>query len=77
MRIPTLLVITLLCVSTTYSQPKPVVQDKGNFGLHVMGDTIRQYKYLEQENQLLLVGWKSFQLLESMPSRDHTFFTSM
>ena len=64
MRFPTLLLLIVLCVSTTYYQPKPVVQDKGIFGLHVFGDTIRQHKYLEQKNQLLLVGWKSFQLLD-------------
>ena len=64
MRFPTLLLLTLLCFSTTFSQPKPIVQDKGTFGLHVMDDKIRQHKYLEQENQLLLVGWKSFQLLD-------------
>ena len=64
MRFPTLLLLTLLCFSTTSAQPKPVVQDKGNFGLHLMGDSIRQHKYLEQENQLLLVGWKSYQLLD-------------
>ena len=64
MRFPTLLLLLLVCFSTTYSQPKPVVQDKGNFGLHVFDDAIRQHKYLEQENQLLLVGWKSYQLLD-------------
>lgn len=64
MKFPTLLLLTLLCVSTTYSQPKPVVQEKANFGLHVFDDAIRQHKYLEQENQLMLVGWKSYQLLD-------------
>ena len=64
MRFPTLLLLLLVCFSTTYSQPKPIVQEKGYFGLHVMDDAIRQHKYLEQENQLLLVGWKSYQLLD-------------
>ena len=64
MRLSMLVFLTLLCFSTTYSQPKPVVQDKGIFGLHVFDDAIRQHKYLEQENLLLLVGWKSYQVLD-------------
>ena len=64
MRFPTLLLLILVCFSTTYSQSKPVVQEKANFGLHVFDDAIRQHTYLEQENQLLLVGWKSYQLLD-------------
>jgi WD40 repeat protein len=64
MKFPTLLLLTLLCFSTTYPQSSPVVQAKGNFGLHVMNDKIRQHKYLEEENQLLLVGWNSYQLLD-------------
>ena len=64
MRFPTLLLLTLVSFSTTFSQPKAIVRDKGTFGLHVMADSIRQHKYLEEENQLLLVGWKSYQVLD-------------
>ena len=65
MKLPTLLLLILLSFSTTYSQPpKAIVREKGTFGLHVMADSIRQHKYLEEENLLLLVGWKSYQLLD-------------
>jgi WD40 repeat protein len=64
MRLPIPAALILLCVSTTLSQPKPVVQDKGNFGLHVVSDHIYQYQYLERENQLLLIGWSNLQLLD-------------
>lgn len=47
-----------------FAQPREVVQDKGNFGLHIVNDSIIQHKYLERENQLLVVGWRNFQLLD-------------
>jgi WD40 repeat protein len=43
---------------------KPVVQDKGNFGLHLVNDYINQHQYLERQNQLLLIGSKNLQLLD-------------
>jgi hypothetical protein len=58
MRLPILAALVFLCVSTILSQPKPVVQDKGNFGLHVVNDYINQHQYLERQNQLLLIGSK-------------------
>lgn len=64
MRLPTLAALVLICFSTSLSQPKPVVRDKGNFGLHVVNDSISQHKYLEQQNQLLLIGSKHLQLLD-------------
>ena len=64
MRFPIPVALVLLCISTALSQPKPVVQDRGNFGLFVVDDSISQYQYLEQQNQLLLVGWKHLQLLD-------------
>src|SRR5690349_17705961 len=64
MRLPILAALVLLCFSTTPSQPKPVVQDKGNFGLHIVNDSIRWHQYLERENQLLLIGYKNLQLLD-------------
>ena len=64
MRLPILVALVFLCVSITLSQPKPVVQDKGNFGLHVVNDYINQHQYLERQNQLLLIGSKNLQLLD-------------
>jgi hypothetical protein len=55
MRFPIVVLLVLLCLSTTLSQPKPIVEDRGNFGLHVVDDWIRRHKYLEQKNQLLLI----------------------
>ena len=64
MRLPILAALALLCFSTAFSQSKPVVQDKGNFGLHVVNDHINQHQYLERQNQLLLIGSKNLQLLD-------------
>lgn len=64
MRLPIVLALTLLCSAGVLAQPRPVVEDKGNFGLHVVDDAIMQYKYLERENQLLLIGYKHLQLLD-------------
>jgi dipeptidyl aminopeptidase/acylaminoacyl peptidase len=64
MRFPIAAFLILLCFSTTFSQLKPVVEDKGNFGLHVVNDRIRNHKYLERENQLLVIGHENLQLLD-------------
>jgi WD40 repeat protein len=64
MRLPLPVALILLCFSITLSQTKPVVQDKGNFGLFTVNDSIRWHKYLEQENQLLLIGSEHLQLLD-------------
>lgn len=64
MRFPILALLTLISFSTISAQPREVVQDKGNFGLHVVNDSIHQYKYLERENQLLLIGWENVQLID-------------
>jgi hypothetical protein len=50
MRLPIRAALFLLCFSTAFSQSKPVVQDKGNFGLHVVNDYINQHQYLERQN---------------------------
>jgi len=47
-----------------FSAVHSIVEDKRNFGLHVVDDLIIQYKYLERENQLLVVGYKNLQLLD-------------
>ena len=64
MKFPIVAFLILLCFSTTFSQLKPVVDDKGNFGLDVVNDRIRQHKYLERENQLLVIGHQNLQLLD-------------
>ncbi len=64
MRLPIAVALVLICFPTTFSQSQSIVQDKGNFGLFVVGDSIWQHKYLERENQLLLIGSKNLQLLD-------------
>src|SRR5262245_47740469 len=56
--------ILLFCSVVSLSQTKPIVEDKGNFGLHVVNDSIIWHKYLEEQNQLLLIGRKNIQLLD-------------
>jgi WD40 repeat protein len=82
MRFPIVVLLVLLWFSTPLSQPKPIVEDRGNFGLHVVDDWIRRHKYIEQKNQLLLIGHQHLQLLDltnfrvietraiNLPSRD-------
>lgn len=60
-RLPLVILPILLCFATGFSQ---IVADRGNFGLHTFDDSILQYKYLERENQLMIVGWKNIQLLD-------------
>lgn len=60
-RLPLVILPILLCFATGFSQ---IVADRGNFGLHTFDDSILQYKYLERENQLVIVGWKNIQLLD-------------
>lgn len=65
MRLPFLGWLIFLCfATTTLAQTKPIVEDKGNFGLHVVNDQVVLHKYLERENQLLLIGFKNVQLLD-------------
>jgi len=64
MRFPIVVLLVLLCFSTTLSQSKPIVEDRGNFGLHVVDDWIRRHKYLEEKNQLLIIGNQHLQLLD-------------
>jgi WD40 repeat protein len=64
MRLPIVVLLILLWFATTFSQAKPIVEDKGNFGLHVVNDAILRHQYLERENQLLLIGYKNLQLLD-------------
>ena len=64
MRLPIVVLLTLLCFSITLSQSKPIVEDRGNFGLFDVNDSIRRHKYLEDKNQLLLIGNRYLQLLD-------------
>jgi len=64
MRFPIVVLLVLLCFSNTLSQSKPIVEDRGNFGLHVVDDWIRRHKYLEEKNQLLIIGNQHLQLLD-------------
>jgi WD40 repeat protein len=64
MKFPIAILLVLLCFPTAFSQTKPVVEDKGNFGLYAVHDSILLHKYLERENRLMLVGRKNLQLLD-------------
>lgn len=64
MRLPIVVLLILLCFSTTLSQYKPIVEDRGNFGLYDVNDSIRRHKYLWEKNQLLLIGNQHLQLLD-------------
>src|SRR5215813_15066826 len=64
MRLITILILGSLLCCHAFSQSKPIVQDQGNFGLHVVNDSIIRHKYLEDKNELLLIGWKNIQLID-------------
>jgi WD40 repeat protein len=59
-----LLLLCLLCSPAALSQTKPVLQHKGDFGFLAQDEHISWHKYLERENQLLLVSEKNLQLLD-------------
>jgi WD40 repeat protein len=64
MKVSTLVLLLIQLSSVAFSQSKPVVEDKGNFGLHVVNDSIVWHKYLEEKNELLLIGRQNIQLLD-------------
>jgi WD40 repeat protein len=64
MKISTLVLLLLMFSSLAFSQSLPIVEDKGNFGLHIVNDSIIWHKYLAEKNQLLLIGRKNIQLLD-------------
>jgi WD40 repeat protein len=64
MKLSLILLILLLCPSPVFLQPKAIVEDKGNFGLHVVDDSIIWHKYLEEKNELLLIGRRNIELLD-------------
>jgi len=63
-RLSALVLTLVLFPSLAFSQTKTIVEDKGNFGLHVVNDSIIWHKYLEDKNELLLIGRKNIQLLD-------------
>ncbi|MDT7602410.1 MAG: Cytochrome heme domain [Acidobacteriota bacterium] len=64
MRFLRALLLCLLGASPALAQEKPVVEYRGNFGLHVVNDSIRWSKYLEDEDKLLLVGFQNLQVID-------------
>ncbi len=64
MRLRVIVPLIVVCFSTALAQPRQIVEDKGNFGLHIVNDSIISHKYLERENQLLLLGTRHLQLLD-------------
>ena len=64
MRLPVVVSFLLLFSHLNFAQSKTIVEDRGNFGLHVVDDAILWHRYLEQKNQLLLIGRKNIQLLD-------------
>jgi WD40 repeat protein len=59
--------IFLLCLLGAHAalaQEKPVVEYRGNFGLHVVNDSIQWHKLIENEDKLLLVGFKNLQVID-------------
>ena len=64
MKVLTAALLFLLFSPVTFSQSKPIVADQGNFGLHVVNDSIIWHKYLAEKNELLLIGRRNIQLLD-------------
>ena len=64
MKVLRVLLACLLCASVVPAQSKPVVEFRGNFGLHVVADHIKWHKHLEGEDRLLLVGYRNLQLID-------------
>ena len=64
MKLLRVLLACLLCSSGVLAQSKPVVENKGNLGLHVVQDHIQWYRHLESEDSLLLVGSQNLQVID-------------
>ncbi|HEX8492482.1 MAG TPA: WD40 repeat domain-containing protein [Pyrinomonadaceae bacterium] len=56
--------LCLLCATSALPRSKPVVEYRGNFGLHVVDDYIRWHKYLEAEDKLLVMGFSNLQIID-------------
>ena len=64
MKLLRVLLACLLCAPVVLAQTKPVVEYRGNFGLHGEGDLIEWHKHLESEDSLLLVGNRTLQVID-------------
>jgi hypothetical protein len=64
MRFLRALLLCLLGAHAALAQSKPVVEYRGNFGLHGVNDSIQWHKHLESEDRLLLVGFKNLQIID-------------
>jgi uncharacterized protein YceK len=64
MRFLRALLLCLLGASPALAQEKPVVEYRGNFGLHDVNDSIRWSKHLEDEDKLVRVGFKNLQIID-------------
>lgn len=64
MRFLRIIFLCLLCSPFAFSQSKPVVQPKGNFGFTGWFENIVWHKYLEHGNKLLLLSYKNLQILD-------------
>jgi hypothetical protein len=69
MRFLRTLLVCLLCAPAALAQSKPVVENRGNFGLHEVKDAIRWHRLLEGGDRLLLVGYKNLQLIDLANAR--------
>lgn len=61
--------LCLLGASPALAQGKPVVEYRGNFGLHEVKDSIRWSRHLENEDKLLVVGLKNLQVIDLSNTR--------
>jgi WD40 repeat protein len=64
MRLLRALLLCLLGVTPALAQGKPVVEYRGNFGLYDVSDSIQWHKLIENEDKLLLVGFKNLQVID-------------
>ena len=64
MRFSRALLLCLLCAGSALPQAKAVVEYRGNFGLHVVDDSIRWQRLLEGGDKLLLVGDRNMQIID-------------
>lgn len=64
MKLLRVILACVLCAPVVLAQSKPVVEYRGNFGLHGEGDRINWHRRLEGEDSLLLVGYRTAQVID-------------
>jgi hypothetical protein len=69
MRFLSALLLCLLCVTAAPAQEKPVVENRGNFGLHDVGDHIHWHKLLGDGDALLVMGYRHRQIIDLSNTR--------